>query len=89
MPNTTQSVTWDELLDSIATGAAHPDDTNWKIFLYLQNNYKTMGSVTARTLLAAYMKLHVKRMSLVDSCMLGMMSSPSALASNRPTSACV
>ena len=28
MPNTTQSVTWDELLDSIATGATHPDDTN-------------------------------------------------------------
>ena len=72
MPNTTQSVTWDELLDSIATGAAHPDDTNWKIFRYLQHNYKTMGSVTVRTLLAAYMKLHVKRMSLVDSCMLGM-----------------
>lgn len=72
MPNATQSVTWDELLESIATGAAHPDDTNWKIFRYLQNNYKTMGAVTARTLLAAYMKLHVKRMSLVDSCMLGM-----------------
>ena len=72
MPNTTKSVTWDELLDSIATGAAHPDDTNWKIYRYLQNNYKTIGSVTARTLLAAYMKLHVKRMSLVDSCMLGM-----------------
>ena len=72
MPDTTQSVTWDELLDSIATGAAHPDDTNWKIYRYLQNNYKTIGSVTARTLLAAYMKLHVKRMSLVDSCMLGM-----------------
>lgn len=72
MPNTTQSVTWDELLESIATGAAHPDDTNWKIFRYLQHNYKTMGAVTARTLLAAYMKLHVKRMSLVDSCMLGM-----------------
>lgn len=72
MPNATQSVTWDELLESIATGAAHPDDTNWKIFRYLQHNYKTMGSVTARTLLAAYMKLHVKRMSLVDSCMLGM-----------------
>lgn len=72
MPNATQSVTWDELLESIATGAAHPDDTNWKIFRYLQHNYKTMESVTARTLLAAYMKLHVKRMSLVDSCMLGM-----------------
>ena len=72
MPNANKSVTWDELLESIATGAAHPDDTNWKIFRYLQNNYKTMGAVTARTLLAAYMKLHVKRMSLVDSCMLGM-----------------
>lgn len=72
MPDTNKSVTWDELLESIATGAAHPDDTNWKIFRYLQNNYKTMGAVTARTLLAAYMKLHVKRMSLVDSCMLGM-----------------
>lgn len=72
MPNATQSVTWDELLESIATGAAHPDDTNWKIFRYLQNNYNTMGAVTARTLLAAYMKLHVKRMSLIDSCMLGM-----------------
>lgn len=72
MPNTNKSVTWDELLESIATGAAHPDDTNWKIFRYLQHNYKTMESVTARTLLAAYMKLHVKRMSLVDSCMLGM-----------------
>lgn len=72
MPDAPQSVTWDELLDSIATGAAHPDDTNWRIYRYLQNNYKTMGSVTARTLLAAYMKLHVKRMSLIDSCMLGM-----------------
>lgn len=72
MPNTNKSVTWDELLESIATGATHPDDTNWKIFRYLQNNYKTMGAVTARTLLAAYMKLHVKRMSLIDSCMLGM-----------------
>ena len=72
MPNANKSVTWDKLLDSIATGATHPDDTNWKIFRYLQHNYKTMGSVTVRTLLAAYMKLHVKRMSLVDSCMLGM-----------------
>lgn len=72
MPDAPLSVTWEELLNSIATGAAHPDDTNWKIYRYLQNNYKTMGSVMARTLLAAYMKLHVKRMSLIDSCMLGM-----------------
>ena len=71
-PDTSKNVTWDELLESISTGAAHPDETNWKIFRYLQHNYKTMGSVMARTLLAAYMKLHVKRMSLIDSCMLGM-----------------
>lgn len=71
-PDTSKNVTWDELLESISTDAAHPDETNWKIFRYLQHNYKTMGSVMARTLLAAYMKLHVKRMSLIDSCMLGM-----------------
>ena len=70
--NKNKTVTWNELLESISTGAAHADETNWKIFRYLQQNYKTMGSVMARTLLAAYMKLHIKRMSLVDSCMLGM-----------------
>ena len=70
--NKNKIVTWDELLESISTGAAHAEETNWKIFRYLQQNYKTMGSVMARTLLAAYMKLHIKRMSLVDSCMLGM-----------------
>lgn len=70
--NNNPIVTWDELLESISTGDAHAEETNWKIFRYLQQNYKTMGSVMARTLLAAYMKLHIKRMSLVDSCMLGM-----------------
>lgn len=70
--STSPLVTWDELLESISTGASHPDDTNWKIFRYLQSNYKTMGSQMARTLLAAYIKLHVKRESLVNSCMLGM-----------------
>lgn len=70
--STSPLVTWDELLESISTGAAHPDETNWKIFRYLQSNYKTMGSQIARTLLAAYIKLHVKRESLINSCMLGM-----------------
>lgn len=70
--NKNKTVTWDELLESISTGAAHAEETNWKIFRYLQQNYKTMGSVMTRTLLAAYMKLHIKRPSLVDSCMLGM-----------------
>lgn len=41
-PDTSKNVTWDELLESISTGAAHPDETNWKIFRYLQHNYKTM-----------------------------------------------
>lgn len=67
-----QYVTWEELVESISTGAAHTEETHWKIYRYLQQNYKTMGSVMARTLLAAYIKLHIKRMSLVDSCMLGM-----------------
>lgn len=70
--NKNKIVTWDELLESISTGAAHAEETKWKIFRYLQQNYKTIGSVMARTLLAAYMKLHIKRMSLVDSCMLSM-----------------
>lgn len=67
-----QYVTWEELVESISTGAAHTEETHWKIYRYLQQNYKTMGSVMARTLLAAYIKLHIKRMSLVDSCILGM-----------------
>ena len=70
--NKNKTVTWNELLESISTGAAHAEETNWKIFRYLQHNYKTMGSVMARTLLSAYIKLHVKRMSLINSCMLGM-----------------
>ena len=49
------------------------EDANWQIFHELQRNYKTMGSVRARTLLAAYMKQHdARRPSLIGSCMLGM-----------------
>ena len=48
-----------------------PEDANWQIFHELQQNYKTMGSVKARTLLAAYMKQHdARRPSLIGSCML-------------------
>lgn len=70
--NGNKSVTWEQLIDFIATGASHPEETNWAIFRYLQQNYLTMGSVMARTLLAAYMKLHTKQQSLLNSCMLGM-----------------
>lgn len=70
--NNSKVLTWEQLLDVIATGASHPEETNWAIFRYLQQNYRTMGSVMARTLLAAYMKLHTRRQSLLNSCMLGM-----------------
>lgn len=72
MDNDKKSISWEELLDLIATGARHPDDTNWAIFRYLQQHYKDMGSVMARTLLVAYMKLHSAKPSLINSCMLGM-----------------
>lgn len=65
-------ITWERLLELIETGASHPDDTNWAIYRYLQQNYMTMGSVMARTLLTAYMRLHAARPLLVNSCMLGM-----------------
>ena len=49
------------------------DDTNWQIFRELQQGYKTMGSVKARTLLATYMKQHdAHHPSLIASCMLSM-----------------
>ena len=69
---TPKTTTWEQLLDIIATGASHPEETNWAIYRYLQQNHRTMGSVMARTLLAAYMKLHTRKRSLINSCMLGM-----------------
>ena len=67
-----KNITWEQLIECISHGAEHAEDTKWMIFRYLQHNYKTVGSVTARTLLAAYMKLHVKEPSLINSCILGM-----------------
>ena len=74
MVNTTNSkpLSWEELLELISTGESHPDETNWAIFRYLQQNYKTMGSVMARSLLSAYIKLHTCKPSLINSCMLGL-----------------
>lgn len=67
-----KNITWEQLLESISHGKEHAEETKWLIFRYLQHNYKTIGSVIVRTLLAAYMKLHVKEASLINSCMLGM-----------------
>lgn len=69
--NTQQVLSWNELLESINNGASHPDETQWAIYRYLKENYKNEGSVMSRTLLAAYMKLHVNEPSLINSLMLG------------------
>lgn len=69
--NTQQVLSWDELLESINNGASHPDETQLAIYRYLKENYKNEGSVMSRTLLAAYMKLHVNEPSLINSLMLG------------------
>lgn len=69
--NTQQVLSWDKLLESINNGASHPDETQWAIYRYLKENYKNEGSVMSRTLLAAYMKLHVNEPSLINSLMLG------------------
>ena len=67
-----KNVTWEQLLDAISHGNDDAEKAKWMIFRYLQKNYKEMDSVIARTLLTAYMKMHVKEPSLINSCMLGM-----------------
>ena len=68
----TPAVTRQQLEEALATGQQHPEETQWTIFRYLKAHYATMGSVEARMLLAAYIKLHERRPSLIGSCMLGL-----------------
>ena len=67
---TTEVPTWDQLIESVSDGAKHPEETNWAIYRYLRQNYKSIGSKEARMLLATYMKLRQKKPSLINSCML-------------------
>ena len=67
-----KTATWEQLMEYVSSENANVGKSNWLIFHYLQQNYKTVGSLKARTLLALYMKTRVMRSSLVDSCMLGM-----------------
>lgn len=62
--------TWNELLESINNAVDHPGDTAWQIYYYMNANLKSMTSQEARTMLAAYMKMPLKRPSLIHSCML-------------------
>lgn len=71
MNDSNNTVTWEELLNSLDSASSHPLDTAWSIFRYLQKNYKTMDSRQVRTLLATYMKLPVEKPSLIHSCILG------------------
>ena len=66
------TITWEQLMESVNSGAQHPEDTQRTVFRYLKQNYKTIGSVEARTLLAIYTKLRSQRPSLINSCMLGL-----------------
>lgn len=61
---------WDNLIASIETAAAHPLDTAWSIYRYLDTNLKQMESRQTRTLLAIYFKLPIEKPSLVHSCIL-------------------
>lgn len=72
MNNEKEIPSWDELLAIIADGNSRPDDAKWAIYRYLKQNCKTLGSRTARTLLAAYMKLMSPEPSLINSRMLDM-----------------
>lgn len=69
---TNPTITWEQLMESVNSGAQHPEDTQWTVFRYLKQNYKTIGSVEARTLLVIYTKLRSQRPSLINSCMLGL-----------------
>lgn len=68
----TPAITRQQLEEALATGRQHPEETLWTIYRYLKAHYAAMGSVEARTLLAAYVKLHERRPSLINSCMLAL-----------------
>ena len=65
-------ITWEELNDSLNAASEHPEDTLWSIYFYLHDNYKTLGSKVARTLLFMYLKLRCRVPSLLNSCMLAL-----------------
>lgn len=71
LQRSTKPPTWGELLLLLNTASNRPNDAAWGIYRYLRANYSTIGSVQARTLLAAYMQLPVRRPSRLHSCMLG------------------
>jgi len=67
-----QVVTWEQLLVSLNSANSNPDNAAWDTYRYMQANVgEGMTSEQARTLLLIYMKMKVKRPSLIHSLMLG------------------
>lgn len=62
--------TYEQLLQSLNEASAHPSDTCWDIYRYLNANYKTIGMAEARILLVAYIRIPHDVPSLIHSCML-------------------
>lgn len=67
-----QPITRQQLEKALAEAQQYPEETQWTIYRYLKANYAKLGSIETRTLLAAYIKLHQRRPSLINSCMLGL-----------------
>ena len=43
---TNPTITWEQLMESVNSGAQHPEDTQWTVFRYLKQNYKTIRART-------------------------------------------
>ena len=80
---TTEVPTWDQLIESVSDGAKHPEETNWAIYRYLRQNYKSIGSKEARMLLSTYMKLRQKKPSL--NCVTSYVTASFSVKSQLPT----
>ena len=63
-------MTFEELQQSLNEARRHPKKTGWDIYHYMKENLDAMESREARTLLACYMKMTLKRPSLLHSLML-------------------
>lgn len=73
-------ITWDQLLASLNDATSNPEDTAWNIYRYMQANIgEGLSSEEARTLLACYVKLPVRKPSLLHSLMLSIATRMSEL----------
>lgn len=62
----TPTVAWQQVVDAVASGAQHLEETKWTIYRYLKQNYPTLGSKETRMLLLKRGKDGVKRNYVAD-----------------------